>query len=92
MSLRGVERRSNLSSGQLEIAWGFALAMTIFQSFRVTETGITSENPYSTQFLADNDCRLTHADHSAGFKLSEHILCNMLPHSRQFQAPGLQAS
>jgi len=45
MSLRGAERRSNLRLGGLEIASGFALAMTIFQSFLVTKTHITFENP-----------------------------------------------
>jgi len=44
MSLRGAER-SNLDFGRLEIASGFALAMTIFQPFRVIKTGITFENP-----------------------------------------------
>jgi len=31
----------------LEIASGFALAMTVFQPFRVNKTGTTFENPYS---------------------------------------------
>jgi len=44
-SLRGAERRSNLDFGRLEIASGFALAMTIFQSFRVIYAYITLENP-----------------------------------------------
>ncbi|HMK35542.1 MAG TPA: hypothetical protein VK463_10770, partial [Desulfomonilaceae bacterium] len=43
MSLRGVERRSNLSLGQLEIASDFARAMTIFQSVRRIKTGLISE-------------------------------------------------
>jgi len=46
MSLRGAERRSNLSFCRLEIASGFALAMTISQSFRVIKTDVTFENPY----------------------------------------------
>jgi len=46
MSLRGVERRSNLGLGQLEIASGFALAMTIRPLFRVIKTDITFQNPY----------------------------------------------
>jgi len=41
MSLRGVERRSNLCFGQFEIASGFALAMTVFESFRVIKTDTT---------------------------------------------------
>ena len=50
MSLRGPERRSNLGFGPLEIASGFALAMTIFQSFRVTITDVTFDtDSYSLQ-------------------------------------------
>ena len=45
MSLRGVELRSNFCIGQLEIASGFALAMTVFESFRVIKTDTTFENP-----------------------------------------------
>jgi len=45
-SLRGAERRSNLDFGRLEIASGFALAMTIFQSFRMIKTDITFKNLY----------------------------------------------
>jgi len=48
MSLRGVERRSNLCFGQVEIASGFALAMTVFESVRVIKTDTTSENPYNS--------------------------------------------
>ncbi|HMK34719.1 MAG TPA: hypothetical protein VK463_06615 [Desulfomonilaceae bacterium] len=51
MSLRGVERRSNLGFGRLEIASGFALAMTILESFRVIKTDITLEKPYIFRLL-----------------------------------------
>jgi len=46
MSLREVERQSNLGFGRLEIVSGFALAMTIFQPFRVIKIEITFETPY----------------------------------------------
>jgi len=47
MSLRGAERRSNLDVDRLEIASGFALAMTIFQSFRIIKTNTTFGNLYN---------------------------------------------
>ena len=47
LSLRGVGRRSNLTFGQLEIASGFALAMTVFESLRVIKTDTTFKNPYT---------------------------------------------
>jgi len=49
MSLRGVERRSNLSLGQLKITSGFALSMTIFQSIPVIKTDLAFENPYTEE-------------------------------------------
>jgi len=38
----------------LEIASGFALAMTVFESFRVTKTDTTFENPYKNEVSAVN--------------------------------------
>ena len=48
MALRGVQRRSNLGLGWLEIASGFALAMTVLESCRVIKTDSTLENPYNS--------------------------------------------